>query len=304
MLVIIGLIVGGVLAGRNLLMAAQARSLITQIDRYKQAAYSFRTKFGYLPGDLPAAPAAQFGFAARGSYAGQGDGNGVIAGNYANAAGSLTPISPCNGETGMFWVDLTSANGKNVNMVEGRFSAAVPGAVDYGTLGCQVAMGTVSLLTPIMPRASIGRDNYVYVFAGGTGTFGAFTPNGMHYFGVSRAFGLLVSSNVSAGLNTGVALQVSEAQGIDSKMDDGFPQTGGVTAQYMNANVESGRPVWAKGDDGDPDNGTEEGAVDTSATAAEDLTCYDNDSTGGAKQRYSVTTSRGTGLNCALAFRF
>jgi prepilin-type N-terminal cleavage/methylation domain-containing protein len=77
-LVIIGLIVGGVLVGQNLIDAAAVRAQISQIEKYNTAANTFRGKYGYLPGDIPNPYAAQFGFLPRGTYKGQGDGNGVI----------------------------------------------------------------------------------------------------------------------------------------------------------------------------------------------------------------------------------
>src|ERR1700722_13612838 len=77
-LVIIGLIIGGVLVGRELISAAQIRAQISQIEKYNSAANTFRGKYGYLPGDIPDPAAKQYGFATRGTLAGEGDGNGVI----------------------------------------------------------------------------------------------------------------------------------------------------------------------------------------------------------------------------------
>lgn len=70
-LVIIGLIVGGVLVGQSLINAAAVRAQVTQIEKFNSVVNTFYGKYGYLPGDLPAGPAAQFGFASRGSYAGE-----------------------------------------------------------------------------------------------------------------------------------------------------------------------------------------------------------------------------------------
>lgn len=64
-LVIIGLVAGGVLVGRDLIAAATIRSTISQIEKYKTAVNTFRGKYGYLPGDIPADQAAQTGLAAR-----------------------------------------------------------------------------------------------------------------------------------------------------------------------------------------------------------------------------------------------
>lgn len=51
-LVIIGLIVGGVLVGRDLIHHAKLRKVISQVEQYKTAANTFRLKYNGLPGDL------------------------------------------------------------------------------------------------------------------------------------------------------------------------------------------------------------------------------------------------------------
>ena len=79
-LVIVGLIVGSILAGQDLVRAAAVRATISQIERYNTAVNTFRGKYNYLPGDIKDPDASGFGFAARGQYAGEGDGNGLIEG--------------------------------------------------------------------------------------------------------------------------------------------------------------------------------------------------------------------------------
>src|SRR6202035_5008439 len=84
-LVIIGLIVGGILVGQDMIKAAEVRAQISQIEKYNQAVNTFKGKFGGLPGDLAMSTANQFGFAtdaATCSGGGQGrrDGNGLIDG--------------------------------------------------------------------------------------------------------------------------------------------------------------------------------------------------------------------------------
>src|ERR1700691_433072 len=82
-LVIIGLIVGGVLVGQDLIRAAEVRAQISQIEKYNTAVNTFRDKYNALPGDLPPTVPTQFGFAARAGTAGRGDGNGIIEGGEA-----------------------------------------------------------------------------------------------------------------------------------------------------------------------------------------------------------------------------
>ena len=105
-LVIIGLIVGGVLVGQSLIQAAGVRAQIAQIEQYNTAVNTFYGKFGYLPGDIPATTAVQFGLsasvAAR-SWSGvtYGDGDGVVMGLVAGETDG--------GETYLFWSDLAAA---------------------------------------------------------------------------------------------------------------------------------------------------------------------------------------------------
>src|SRR3984957_20998129 len=61
-LVIIGLIVGGILVGQDLIKAAEVRAQLLQIEKYNSAVNTFRGKFGGLPGDLALSLANQFGF--------------------------------------------------------------------------------------------------------------------------------------------------------------------------------------------------------------------------------------------------
>src|ERR1700754_5054766 len=51
-LVILGLLVGGVLAGQSLIRAAELRSISTDTTQYRTALFSFREKYNALPGDM------------------------------------------------------------------------------------------------------------------------------------------------------------------------------------------------------------------------------------------------------------
>ncbi len=96
-LVIIGLIVGGVLVGQDLIRAAGVRSTISQIEKYQTAVNTFRGKYGYLPGDIPPSATQQFGFtvdAGRSGIAAEGDGNGVISGSGTYGGSGPQPWGP------------------------------------------------------------------------------------------------------------------------------------------------------------------------------------------------------------------
>jgi prepilin-type N-terminal cleavage/methylation domain-containing protein len=272
-LVIIGLIVGGVLAGRDLIKAAEVRAQISQIEKFNTAVNTFYGKYEALPGDLNAQVATGFGFTPRGQNPGQGDGNGVLQGWSGEiACGNCQTL----GETALFWVDLTTANGQNVNLIEGAFSTAVAGGFPSLVTGSQ--------LDAYFPAGKIGGGNYLYAYSNNTG---------INYFGLST---ISYTGATNGTLYSAAGLTVQQAYSIDKKIDDGFPQSGNVTAQYLNQNIWGGGTVWAAGAGG-------AGTADSSATPGSATTCYDNGNVWGT-QLYSVEISGGANVNCALSFQF
>jgi prepilin-type N-terminal cleavage/methylation domain-containing protein len=208
-LVVIGLIVGGVLAGQSLIGAAAVRAQVTQIEKYQTAVATFREKTGYLPGDIPPGPAAQFGLVTRAGTAGRGDGNGELDGNNGAQAYGWN----INGENLLFWEDLSS-----LGMIDQSFTTYVDTA--FPTVSC-----TSTTCPYYVPTAKIGNGNFVYTTSGRYGGSGPinFGPN---YFGVT----VFQLNNGNASFTPG--LTVAQAYALDMKIDDGKPTTGRVVAQY------------------------------------------------------------------------
>jgi prepilin-type N-terminal cleavage/methylation domain-containing protein len=78
-LVIIGLLLGGVLKGQELITAARVRNLASQLDGVKIAYLGFQDRFRVLPGDMPTPVAtASIPGSPGGCTAGTGCGNGVV----------------------------------------------------------------------------------------------------------------------------------------------------------------------------------------------------------------------------------
>ncbi len=76
-LVIIGLLLGGVLKGQELITSARVRNLIQQQEGIKAAYFGFLDRYRALPGDYDRAAATITGVAA-GACTGNGNGNGRI----------------------------------------------------------------------------------------------------------------------------------------------------------------------------------------------------------------------------------
>lgn len=278
-LVIIGLIVGGVLVGQDLIRAAGVRAQITQIEKFNTAANTFYGKYGYLPGDIPAAPAAQFGFAARGTHGGQGDGNGELEGNPTNASYGYSGIVQSDGETAMFWVDLSQAG-----LIQQTFNTATCCGTD-GNANI-TGMG----LNAYLPQAAIGGSNYVVVAGGSGGNYGYmnFAMAGPNYFLVEAVS--VLGDGFVGSVTSSPGLTVAQAYQIDTKIDDGFPMSGNVLTLWLSQQLTytdyQGPPSYpALQDGGHP------------------TYCYGNNFIAGVPYHYLVSTYPNN-VNCTLAFKF
>jgi len=60
-IVIIALLAGGVLFGKDMIAASEMRATVSQFDQFKSAVITFRNKYNALPGDMNPSKAAGFG---------------------------------------------------------------------------------------------------------------------------------------------------------------------------------------------------------------------------------------------------
>jgi len=264
-LVIIGLIVGGVLVGQDLIRSAALNAQIAQIEKLQTAVLTFRGKYDALPGDIADPAASNFGLTARGVYAGEGDGNGMVDGISFNDATHHFGYVFGGGETMMFWVDLSK-----VGLIEGSFTGASPNA----TLP---AIVSGSALGQYFPTARIGQGNYIYVY--NNAITGISVP--VNLLGLSATLNI---NPTAAGCTWCMAsnpgLTVNQAYNIDKKIDDGMPTRGSVIARLADYQTSTGAG-WSP-----------------NAAAASSATCFDTTS-----NTYSINQNGGANVNCALAFR-
>ena len=294
-LVIIGLIVGGILTGQNLINAASIRAQIAQIEKYNTAVRTFQGKYGYLPGDIPDPFATSFGFQQRGTYAGEGDGNGLLEGNCANTNGGNTGIRNGCGELAVFWEDLSKPGlidtviyGHDTNGTSYPYTSG-----PNGLPGTNVLFTTTPSIYQWLPLAKLGQNNFIYTYS----------MAGMNYFAISSV--TIIEWDIESSVNPGITVQ--QASMIDSKMDDGLPQSGSVFAGYVNKIVSAGNCIYAAGNNLQGANGGFNSTLmlcnpTTTATSYLSTNCYDNTGTAGV-QKYSLQQNANI-ANCALSFRF
>jgi prepilin-type N-terminal cleavage/methylation domain-containing protein len=217
-LVIIGLIIGGILIGRDLIRAYELRSVMTDIARFKTAVNAFKIKYGQLPGDFNKAESIW------GSDA-----------NCPDTAYSATPhTATCNGdgngqiyyaarEIYRFWQQLA-----NAGLIEGAFT---------GTRGPSNLIQAVIGLN--VPASKIAGGGYT-VYAGEISGWPADTN---WYTDVQTILGNPIYFGSVSGPNEFTRwpiISTVDAYNIDSKMDDGYPGTGKVVSFGSNSGLNPG----------------------------------------------------------------
>ena len=211
-LVILGLLTGGILAGQSLIRAAELRAVTTEYNRYVSAVNTFKDKYFAIPGDMN--NATQFwgrlntnadclsnsGLSVA-STPGTCDGDG-------DGAMDLASATSQSGEIFQFWRQLALAG-----LIEGSYTGTA------GTGGAQD-----SILGTNVPKSRMSNAGW-FTMTGGIGlsvSVGGSTVNYAGDYGNILGFGgKLINSFYASN-----ALKPEEAWNIDTKIDDGKPGTG------------------------------------------------------------------------------
>lgn len=208
-LVILGLLTGGILAGQSLIRASELRAVSTEYSRYVTAVQSFRDKYFALPGDMSnatkfwgeqdAVPATCITTSSSSALTCNGNGDGLVA-NWA------TEASATEYEMWRAWQHLA-----NAGLVEGSYTGVNGGGNYRSTLGTN------------NPRSKLGNAGWTFVYLGSyAGDSAYFAGNYGNYFSFGAQHATRFTFNP--------ALKAEEAWNIDTKMDDGSPHIGKVVA--------------------------------------------------------------------------
>lgn len=217
---IIGLLIGGILKGQELLETARVTATIAQVKGYSAALSTFRDIYGATPGDMSNASRRIVGCTTNcdaaivaGTDGTANDGKvGNLSTNYLNASMGLLMASQADplaappvtveAETQLFWVHLMQANLIN-GISPTSFKESAP--LEWNVTN---------------PAAKIG-GGFIIGEAPPTGLFAliASSPTA-EYMTNGRQF---------SGSGTGV-MSPTRARQIDTKMDDGNPLQGDVVS--------------------------------------------------------------------------
>lgn len=205
-LVILGLLTGGILAGQSLIRAAELRSISTQEQRYVAALHGFRDKYFGLAGDITNATSFWGDQATgTGSCASAATADGTP--GTCNGDGSGYISNPSNdGEFFRSWQQLAMAG-----LIEGSYSGVAGSGAPY-----EHVPGTN------VPTTRLG-SNTGWEIKG----LPNLTGSSVNFDG-SYGNALFVGAFAAAQQPLNPILKPEEAWNIDSKMDDGKPGTGSV----------------------------------------------------------------------------
>lgn len=206
-LVILGLLTGGILAGQSLIRASELRSISSDLSRYTTALQSFRDRYLAIPGDM--ANATSFWGKDNtncpthtGTAATNGTCNGDGAGSLSRASSSSS-----TGETFQFWRQLALAG-----LIEGTYSGiAGSSGSRHAVIGTNVPSSKITMVG-YSPDPVSGMSHV---------TWASITSNTF-----------IIGKNQTPNPTEGAFLKPEELWNIDTKIDDGKPAYGKIMPFY------------------------------------------------------------------------
>ncbi len=203
-LVILGLLVGGILAGQSLIRASELRAVNTEYQKHVTAIGAFRDKYFAIPGDMSNAQSF-WGVAATCPGISSTAAAGVCNGN---GDGLISFTAATSNEMFGSWEHLA-----NAGLVEGTYT---------GNSGDTTAANPTAIIGTNVPRSKMNGGGWTL---NGWGSMPVADPNLFDgNYGNAFLFGATMASNT-----TGTPLlKPEEAWNIDTKVDDGMPATGRV----------------------------------------------------------------------------
>jgi|CXWL01.1.fsa_nt_gi prepilin-type N-terminal cleavage/methylation domain-containing protein len=220
-MVVIGLVIGGVMVGKELINAARVRSVLTEVEKFNSVAKIFVSKYECAPGDCAHATKFFGEFASCDGWSGSQDlGNATCNGD---GDGKVEQVDDIPGrknwwrydEQTLFWQHLSLAG-----LLEIKYSGAVnwtiplvPGEnvpksrVDGGCYSVQYSIPEwwdAPQYLPVTPMLS------TYIMLGGS----------VAYMGLGTNMGTCSESLYS--------FSATDASSLDGKIDDGKPFEGNV----------------------------------------------------------------------------
>ncbi len=207
-MVIIGLLIGGILKGQELISSARVSAQVSQLKAFDGALNTFQDKYSAVPGDmnnptgrLPSCTTAPC------SVAGNGDGR-------IGATFGLVPTT--TNENGTAFAHLAASD-----LISGINSA----------------QGTTATFGALIPAVKAGAGGVWFSWNPSTYTTGGTTLAGGRHYAILRGTVTALAADANGALPPSQALQ------IDTKLDDGNPLAGSTQANGTDCTATAGSPA-------------------------------------------------------------
>ncbi len=196
-MIIIGLLIGGILKGQELIANARVTSQVSQVKGIDAAMTTFRDQYASLPGDM-LTPATRLPNCAAAICNTAGNGDGFVQGT---ATANDPGVAGAAAEGGQSFVHLAAAS---------LLGGVNPSATAYNATAVPAATSGSGILT-------FGYSNGTF-----TGKLATAAAGAGHY--------LVLRANPTATSAATPAMLPKTLGNIDRKLDDGNPNTGSVLA--------------------------------------------------------------------------
>ncbi len=210
-MIIIGLLIGGVLKGQEMIANARITSTIAQIKGIESATSTFRDMYDAMPGDLTNPSVRLAGCAGGEECSNGGDGDSII-------DKGVGAVQAANDEGCTFWAMLAAAD-----LVSGMSKDGASTAVAWGLSH---------------PQADIGGGFTIGHSSQGFSNAAPGVMRGGHYLAIQA------DPATAAGIDDAAAMTASQAARIDRKMDDGMSDSGAVQPAQIDACTNAGGDAY------------------------------------------------------------
>ncbi len=203
-IVIIGLVIAGVTAGKSLVRQAQIRGVISDINKIRAGVNSYKLQYDALPGDH------------------------ATAYNYFGSNCDATPAN-CNGNGNKLVEASSSINDNELLRIwqHLNLSGLLPG--NYTGVASAGGDGNVTTGGVNVPKSPIGNNSSYYIIS--------LTGAGINWAGQAVRNGniIFLGQDQAASASHIAFLPVIDAYNIDNKYDDGKPYRADILAAHANA---------------------------------------------------------------------
>ncbi len=207
-LLVIGLLIGGILAGQEMIRAGKLSRITSDAQKYIAALIAFQTKYNALPGDFGKATDYWGANSLCPNGSGTGSTTNTCNGNEDGHIGIVDGNNSLCGESWQAWRQLALA-GFITGQYSGTFSTG-------STSWCSMRSGENA------PAGALGEGG-VFQLLSNPAVF-----NGIYFNDFTE--NVLLLGNSQTGTNAALypTITPSDARNVDKKMDDGKPGSGTV----------------------------------------------------------------------------